>query len=106
MKYEFNGFKNWKPRSGDLDLFQSVDVLRASLSSSLPRSMCEGCVCWREHGTCCQVQVEAWDLDAQHRQGWDADGYEGIEDCLVCHNCCPILFFDFIGVKLPELKGL
>lgn len=105
MKYNFTGFQNWKPRSDDLDLFQSANVLRASLSSSLPRSMCEGCVCWRLYATCHKVQVEDWAGDAEMRDG-DPEGYKRIESdsCVSWHNCCPILFFDFIGIKLPELQ--
>jgi len=105
MKYNFLGFHNWPARSGQLDMLQAFDVFRASESSQLPRDVCAGCVCWREHGTCVQVQVDDWEEDALLRSGWDADAYKGITDCLVCRNCCPILFFDFIGVKLPELEA-
>lgn len=105
MKYNFNGFHEWPAMSGQLDLLKSFDVFRASESQNLPRDVCEGCVCWREFGTCVQVHVDDWELDAQQRQAWDGEGYKGINDCLVARNCCPILFFDFIGVKLPELKG-
>ena len=102
MKYNFLGFKNWAPASGSLDMFQSFDVFRASESAKLPRSICEECICWRDFGTCVQVQVDDWEADQQQREG---GGYEDMSDCLVSRNCCPILFFDFIGVKLPVLQG-
>lgn len=89
MKYDFRGFHNWPARSGELTGQQAADVLRASLTLNLPRETCEGCVCWREHSTCLQVQVEH--MEYKHGEAW--------------HNCCPVLFFDFIGIPLPELKG-
>jgi hypothetical protein len=103
MKYNFGGFKNWKPASGELDMLQGFDVFRASESQHIPRDVCEGCVCWRVWGTCVQVQVEDLEEDARIKQ--DEEGYEDIpkSECLVFRNCCPILFFDFIGKKLPEL---
>jgi hypothetical protein len=102
MKYSFNGFHNWPKADGEMDMLQSFDVFRASLSQTIPRDVCESCVCWREYGTCVQVQVENWEADAQTDRG---EGYEGIpkSHCLTWCNCCPILFFDFIGIKLPEL---
>jgi hypothetical protein len=103
MKYNFGGFKNWQPASGELDMLQGFDVFRASESQHIPRDVCEGCVCWRVWGTCVQVQVEDWEADAESERG---EGYEGIpkSHCLTWRNCCPILFFDFIGKKLPELE--
>lgn len=101
MRYNFLGFKNWPAMSGQIDLLKSFDVFLASDTQLLPRDLCEGCVCWREFSTCCQVQVEDWEEDAELRQSGD---YEGFNCCIVWRNCCPILFFDFIGVKLPELN--
>ena len=88
--------------SGDLDMLQSFDVFRASDSALLPRDICEGCVCWRVFSTCRLVQVEDWEADRLTRDG---GGYEGYTECILWRNCCPILFFDFIGVKLPVLKN-
>jgi hypothetical protein len=101
MKYNFLGFQNWQPMSGTLDMLQGFEVFRASLSASIPRDMCEHCICWRLFGTCTQVQVEDYEGDALARGN---GGYEGMNDCVVFKNCCPVLFFDFIGVKLPILK--
>lgn len=103
MRYNFLGFYNWPAMSGQLDMFQSFDVFLASDSQLLPRDLCEGCVCWREYSTCRQVQVEDWEDDAVMRGG---GGYKGYKDCIAWRNCCPILFFDFIGIKLPELITL
>lgn len=102
MKWKFNGMGNWPEMEGRLDMLQGFDVFRASDSSKLPRDVCEGCVVWRENGCCAQVQVDDWIEDAQHKR---VGGYEGMEaDCLVSRNCCPILFFDFIGATLPRLE--
>lgn len=103
MKYNFLGFQNWPPMRGELDMLQAFDVFRASESKDLPRDMCEGCVCWREFGTCTQVQVEDWQKDALMRSGGRYEDYPA-GNCIVSRNCCPVLFFDFIGVKLPELE--
>lgn len=100
MKYDFTGFHNWPAASGQLDLLQAFDVFRACETRILPREVCEGCACWRLHGTCTQVQVEDWELDARMRSGGE---YKGYTDCIVWRNCCPILFFDFIRLSLPEL---
>lgn len=103
MKYNFGGFKNWKPASGEIDMLQGFDVFRASESRNIPRDVCEGCVCWRVWGKCVQVQVEDYEADSQMKQ--NEYGYEEFKgQCLVYRNCCPILFFDFIGKKLPELE--
>ena len=100
MKWNFLGFHNWPAAHGRLDEAKSATVFRAADSATLPRDMCEGCVCWREASTCRQVQVEDWEADAQTRGG---GGYETYPDCIVWRNCCPILFFDHIGVPLPKL---
>ena len=101
MKWNFLGFENWPAASGVLDMMQAFDVFRASLSTNLPRSMCEGCVCWRVFGTCCQVQVEDHEEDKAHRESYAHVAMP--TGCLAFANCCPILFFDFIGQPLPEL---
>jgi hypothetical protein len=98
--YNFLGFYNWPPVNGQLTMLQGFDVFRASESSRLPRSMCESCVCWRMAGTCAQVQVEDFEADRQARSN---GGYEDVSGCIVDANCCPILFFDFIGRPLPKL---
>ena len=102
MKWNFLGFQNWPPASGVLNLMEGFDVFRACESHNLPRDMCEGCVCWREFGTCVQVQVNDFEADAEMRH--QNAGYDVIPGCLVDRNCCPILFFDFIKCKLPALK--
>lgn len=72
-------------------MIQYFDVFRASESGGIPRETCEGCVCWRELGTCRQVQVLNLKTSSVHgTEAWA--------------NCCPVLFFDFIGIKLPELE--
>lgn len=96
MTWDFIGFQNCPAVHGELDLMQGFDVFRASLSYTLPRDMCEDCVCWREYDTCKQVQVDDFESTKLSIE-WNPD-------CTVQKNCCPILFFDFIGVKLPELK--
>lgn len=107
MKWNFAGFENWPPGSGTLDLLHGFDVFRACESSNLPRDVCEGCVCWREFGTCAQVQVNDFEADArnrkQHAKFWGGTLPDG---CLVDRNCCPILFFDFIGRPLPVLDAV
>lgn len=97
MKWNFLGFQNWPAANGELDLMQGFDVFRASLSSTLPRDTCEACVCWREYGTCNQVQVMDCEDTARSIESY------GNLNCAVWKNCCPILFFDFVGVKLPKL---
>lgn len=73
-------------------MLQYFDVFRASESRTLPRETCEGCVCWRELGTCRQVQVMNLHFTAVNgSETWT--------------NCCPILFFDFIKVVLPKLEN-
>lgn len=101
MKWYFNGFENWTPARGALTMMQGFDVFRASESSALPRDMCKGCVCWREFGTCTQVQVNDYEADAQMRR--QHKGSELPTGCMVERNCCPILFFSFIGHPLPIL---
>jgi hypothetical protein len=104
MKWNFTGFHNWEKGSGTLELLKAFDVFRAAETERLPRDVCEGCVCWREFGTCVQVQVEDWEEDAACRK--NEEGYEDFGGhCICTRNCCPILFFDFIGVKLPVLEG-
>lgn len=106
MKWNFNGFENWPASHGVLDLIHGFDVFRACESRNLPRDVCEGCVCWREFGSCTQVQVNDFEDDAIMRESHIAQ-FPGAEplpvDCLVDRNCCPILFFDFIGRPLPVL---
>lgn len=101
MKYNFLGYREWPPRSGELTDLQSADVFRASQSSLLSRETCEGCVCWREFGTCTQVQVEDLEKDKLIKAG---GGYENVPECVVFRNCCPVLFFDFIGITLSTLS--
>jgi hypothetical protein len=103
MKYNFGGFKNWAPASGELDMLQGFDVFRASESKHIPRDVCEGCVCWRVWGRCVQVQVEDYELDEIMKSDERLEGYDLKAECRTFKNCCPILFFDFIGKKLPEL---
>ena len=104
MKWNFLGFENWPPASGSLDILQGLDVFRATCSENIPRSMCEGCVCWREFGTCAQVQVNDFENDARMRRQHAAFRGGTLPDgCLIDRNCCPILFFDFIGRPLPVL---
>lgn len=106
MKWNFLGMQNWAAASGVLNLLQGFDVFRAAESSRLPRAVCEGCVCWREFGTCVQVQVNDLERDAivrkQHGDFWGGPLPNG---CLVDRNCCPILFFDFIGRPMPVLAA-
>ena len=105
MKWNFNGFAEWEAASGTLSLLQGFDVFRACETSNLPRSMCDGCVCWREFGTCVQVQVNDFEADAEMRESHAA--FYGVtlpSGCLIDRNCCPILFFDFIGRPLPVLN--
>lgn len=103
MHWNFQGFNNWPAASGELSIREGFDVFRASDLECIPRDVCESCVCWREFGTCHMVQVEDWELDRKNKAGC---GYEGIYFCTVHRNCCPILFFDFIGVKLTELQEI
>ena len=103
MNWNFLGMANWPAVSGTLDLLQSFDVFRAADTATLPRATCESCIVWRESGCCTQVQVEDWEADRQHRAVENGKGYEGMTDCLVSRNCCPILFFDFIKLQLPPL---
>jgi hypothetical protein len=102
MKWDFLGFHNWPACSGSLDLLQGFDVFRASLSQTLPREVCESCACWRLSSTCRLVQVDDWESDAADRSG---DNYKDFpkSECLSKQNCCPVLFFDFIGRTLPPL---
>ncbi|MFA6930979.1 MAG: hypothetical protein WCT05_11690 [Lentisphaeria bacterium] len=91
MKWIFDGFYNWQPGHGTLDLWQGMNLEKATLcgdgewSYFLRENFCKGCVCWRETSTCRSVLVE--DVTQQHT--WRC--------------CCPVLFFDFIGRKLPVL---
>lgn len=103
MKYAFTGFNNWPPSCGELTLEQGFDVFRASDVGTLPRDMCESCICWREHGTCHLVQVEDYESDREEKAKI-AHLYDGITECVCYRNCCPILFFDFLGIKLPKLE--
>lgn len=104
MNWNFLGMENWPARRGTMDLLQSFDVFRATESAALPRATCEGCIVWRDRGCCAQVQVEDWEEDARCRES-DPEGYKDIgADCLTFRNCCPILFFDYIGIPLPVLK--
>lgn len=91
MTWNFIEFEQWASASGCLSLLQAFDVFRASESAQLPRDICNDCICWRVFGTCRQVQV----LNLQKTNKYSGECYT---------NCCPILFFDFIGVKLPELE--
>lgn len=103
MKWDFLGFREWKAGSGVLTIEQGLYVLAASFEQQLPREICEGCVCWREFGTCRLVQVS--DYEGDRRDAEQSDANE-IERCRENNwfNCCPILFFDFIGIPLPELN--
>jgi hypothetical protein len=101
VKWSFNGFREWPAGEGQLGLLEGFDVFAASDVAALGREFCEQCVCWRVFGTCVTVQVEDWEEDALTKQG---GGYEGVSFCTVYRNCCPVLFFDFIGVKLPVLE--
>ncbi len=91
MKWQFDGFYNWPEGEGTLDLWQGMNVEKATSCGGgsrydfLTENFCKECVCWREAGTCRRVLVE----DVTKPFTW--------------HCCCPILFFDFIGRKLPEL---
>lgn len=105
MKYDFTGFNNWPPASGELTLEQGFDVFRAADVETLPRDMCESCICWREHETCALVQVEDYESDREIKAETPRL-YDGITECVCYRNCCPILFFDFLGVKLPKLEIL
>lgn len=102
MHWNFLGFHNWPAAHGVLTLEQSFDVFRASASAQLPRSVCEGCICWRLIGSCRQVQVDDHEEDRTHRETYAADKLPS--GCLCFINCCPILFFDFIGIALPSLN--
>lgn len=105
MDWHFQGFHNWPESGGTLTILQGLYVLRASLTSSLPRETCERCVCWRVYGTCKQVQVDDLEGDALDRAS--SEGYSDIpkSECMSAFNCCPILFFDFIGIALPTLAA-
>lgn len=91
MKWQFDGFYNWPAGSGEIDMWQMMNVQRATFCGGgekhdfLTENFCRECVCWREAGTCRQVLVQ----DVTQLNSW--------------HCCCPILFFDFIGCKLPGL---
>lgn len=93
MKYNFNGFHNWPAQSGEVPLDKALFVFEASDSEILPRDICEDCVCWRVYDTCLQVQVSDYEEDRESNT---------VDHCF--RNCCPILFFDFIGYKLPVLE--
>lgn len=101
MNWKFLGFHNWPAASGDIDLVQMCEVKRASLTQLLERETCKECVCWREYSTCCQVQVV--DLEETNRLIMNSPKCDS-ELIKSCTNHCPILFFDFIGVKLPVLE--
>jgi len=93
VKWQFDGFYNWPAGEGWIDLVQYMILQRATFYGSekhdfLTENFCRECVCWREAGTCRQVLVQY--LTYRGGGAW--------------HCCCPILFFDFIGRKLPELK--
>ncbi len=99
MKWVFYGYKNWGACEGYLDIMQSFDVFRAAVSKNLPRDICEMCPCWVNYSYCTQVMVDDWESTRQ-QTGWDKDK----DGCHVWQLCCPILFFDFIGVELPVLE--
>ena len=102
MKYVFNGLGNWHAIHGELTLEQGFDVFRASAATAIPRDVCESCVCWREFGTCSLVQVEDFEADRVEKAN-PLDVYPDA-DCVAFRNCCPVMFFDFVGIKLPELE--
>ena len=105
MNWNFLGFHNWPAMNGTLTMLQGFDVFRASESSQLPRDICEQCVCWRVWGTCRQVQVDDYDMDRRMRESYTPEELKELRNkCLCERNCCPILFFDFICIKLPVLE--
>ena len=104
MKYRFNGLGNWQPTTGELTMTKGFDVFRASASTAIPRDVCESCVCWREYGTCSLVQVEDFVADRIEKAN-QLNVYPDA-DCVAWRNCCPVMFFDFVGIKLPELEVL
>lgn len=91
VKWQFDGFYNWPAGEGWIDLVQYMNLQRATFYGSekydfLTENFCRDCICWREAGTCRRVLVQ---YITYRGDAW--------------HCCCPILFFDFIGIKLPEL---
>ena len=97
-EWYFGGFCNWQPRWGVIPRARFKNVLKASVSywsngrENIPRETCENCVCWREMSTCVQVQIGSPPPKKSNRGGF-------------AHNCCPILFFDLIGITLPRLNA-
>lgn len=92
VKWEFDGFYNWPTGEGWIDLVQYMNLQRATMYGGenyhlLADNFCRECICWRVAGTCRQVLVQ----DVTQRNAWRC--------------CCPILFYDFIGRKLPELAA-
>ena len=94
----FGGFCNWRPRWGVIPRARLKNALKASVSlwsnghENIPRETCEDCVCWRETATCVQVQLNSPPPPKSCRAP-------------LAHNCCPILFFDHIGITLPRLNA-